>query len=36
MTFNEMRAINAARCSLTNLGENVWNFIAAFTFKKIS
>ena len=29
MTFNQIRALNAAGCAVTNLGNNFWHFIAA-------
>merc|ERR550514_485339 len=32
MTINQLRAVNAARCAVTSLGENTWTFIASLYF----
>jgi hypothetical protein len=29
MTFNQMRAVNSARCAVTSLGDSFWNFLAS-------
>ena len=29
LSFNEMRALNAMRCAVNNMGENTWRFLAA-------
>jgi hypothetical protein len=28
MTMNQLKAVNAARCAVTNLGDNFWNWLA--------
>ena len=30
LTFNQLRAINAGRCAIVNMGENTWTFLMAF------
>ena len=30
LTFNQLRAINAGRCAIVNMGENTWTFMMAF------
>merc|ERR1719313_1938647 len=32
MTINQLRALNAARCAVTSLGENTWTFLASAYF----
>lgn len=29
MSFNQVRALNAAKCAVNNFGENAWNFLAS-------
>ena len=32
LSLNQVKAINAARCAITNLGDNFWNWLAALYY----